>query len=226
VERYFHSELASLRSQITQMGSLAVEAGRKAVRALLENDIELAEGVIQRDYAIDDLEISIDREANRYLTLRAPVASDLRVLTVAIKASHDLERVGDEAKTIAKKARRILNRKGSHQAFFHLEEMAEKALGMINRALLCFIEEDAERARSLLLEDDEVDDLNKANIRAILEAAKDSPDEIDTYVDLIFVSKSLERIADHSTNLAEEVIYFKTAEDARHHRAESPPGTK
>ena len=208
------------------MGSLAVEAVRKAMKSFLENDIELAESVVANDYAIDELEVAIDHEANRYLTLRSPVASDLRILTVAIKASHDLERVGDEAKSISKKSRRILNRKGAHQEFFQLEAMAEKSLDMINRALLCFIEEDAEGAHVLLLEDEEVDRLHKKNIRAIIESAKNNAEDIDTYVDLIFISKSLERIADHSTNLAEEVIYFKTAEDARYIRAEHPPEDK
>lgn len=205
------------------MGSLAAEAVRNAMHSLLENDIECAEAVVKKDYAIDDLEIAIDREATRYLTLRAPVASDLRILTVAIKASHDLERVGDEAKNIAKKARRILNLKGVHQEFFHLKEMADKAQNMINRALLSFIEEDPKAAHAILLDDGEVDRLNKANVKAMLEAAKDRPENIDTYVDLIFISKSLERIADHSTNLAEEVIYFTTAKDARHFRQEQPP---
>jgi len=222
VDRYFHSELATLRSQITQMGTMAVDAVRQAMRSLFENEVDLADGVVERDHAIDELEIAIDHEATRYLTLRSPVASDLRIITVAIKASHDLERVGDEAKSIAKKSRRILNRKGVHKEFFQLEEMAAKAERMIGRALDCFVEEDAEGARTLLVEDEEVDKLNKANVRAIIKAAKLDPENLDTYVELIFISKSLERIAEHSTNLAEEVIYYKTAEDTRHLRAEQP----
>jgi|TARA_B110000438_G_scaffold303539_2_gene365493 phosphate transport system protein len=205
------------------MGSLAVEAVRKAMRGFLENEIMLSEAVIAADYAIDDLELTIDLEATRYLTLRSPVASDLRIITVAIKASHDLERVGDEAKSIAKKTRRILNRKGVQKEFYKLEKMSNQALDMINRALLCFINEDAKGARAILDEDAAVDKLNKANIRAIIETAKNDPDDIDSCIDLIFISKSIERIADHSTNLAEEVIYFKTAEDARHIRNDSAP---
>lgn len=208
------------------MGSLAVEAFRNSMQGFLENDISLSERVIENDYVIDELEVTIDFEATRYLTLRSPVASDLRIITVAIKASHDLERVGDEAKSIAKKTRRILNRKGVHKDFYRLEEMAKSALEMINHALLCFINEDAKGARRLLKDDERIDKLNKANIRAIIEAAKGDPEGIDSYIDLIFISKSIERIADHSTNLAEEVIYFKTAEDTRHIRNESPPAEK
>lgn len=226
MQRYFHSELETLRSHLAQMGSLANEACRESIASLLENEIERADRVVERDYLIDELEVSIDFEATRYLTLRAPVASDLRILTVAIKASQDLERIGDEAKSIAKKTRRILHRKGVHKDFFQIAEMAEVALDMVQRALDCFIEEDAENARKILPEDRQVDRLNKSNIRAIIEAAKGMPDDIDSYVDLIFISKSIERIADHATNLAEEVIYFKTAEDTRHIRNESPPATK
>ncbi len=204
---------------------MAVEAVRKATQALLESEIELADEVVEADYAIDELEVAIDFEATRYLTLRAPVASDLRILTVAIKASHDLERVGDEAKSIAKKTRRILNREGSLRQLYQFAEMSARAQEMMNKALLCFVEGNAEAAREILVEDEEVDALNKANVRALVETAKLNPEQIDTCVDLIFISKSLERIADHSTNLAEEVIYYKTAEDARHMRSESPPVT-
>lgn len=203
------------------MGSMAVEAVRAAVASLLENDIALANAVIERDALIDQMEIDIDFEATRYITLRSPVASDLRILTIAIKTSHDLERVGDEAKSIAKKTRRILNRKGVHQQFFKLGEMAAKSQDMIYRALMAFIDEDVADARRLLDEDEEVNALNKANLRALIEASKDQPEEIETFLDLIFISKSLERIADHSTNLAEEVIYYKTAQDARQQNTSS-----
>lgn len=226
VDRYFHSELEALRSHITLMGTMAIDAVRKAMLGFLNNEIELSQAVIDGDYAIDELEVVIDFEATRYLTLRSPVASDLRIITVAIKASHDFERVGDEAKSIAKKTRRILNRKGVQKEFYRLGDMSTRALEMMNRALLCFVNEDVEGARSLLVEDEHIDNLNKANIRSIINDAKNDPEGIDTYIDLIFISKSIERIADHSTNLAEEVIYFKTAKDARHLRNDTPPVKK
>ncbi len=219
MERYFHSELNTLRSQITLMGSKAAEAAQRAVQSLLENDLELAEAVIRDDAAIDELEIEIDREATRYISLRAPVASDLRVLTVAIKASHDLERVGDEAKIIAKKTRRILRRTGVHGELFEIPAMARHSDAMIRKALQCFVEGDHEKAREILLEDDEVDRLDKHNLKSLLRASKNRPEAIENYVDLIFVSKSLERIADHATNLAEEIIYMTTAEEIRHLRS-------
>jgi len=106
--RFFHGELDTLRSQLVLMGEKANAALRKGIRSLAERDISLAESVIEEDKAIDALEIEIDREATRYLTLRSPVASDLRLITVAIKASHDLERVGDEARNIAKRTRKML----------------------------------------------------------------------------------------------------------------------
>lgn len=197
------------------MGSLAVEAVETALRSLLENDLELAERVIQNDPKIDELEVAIDFEATRYLTLRAPVASDLRILTVAIKASHDFERVGDEAKKVAKKTRRILNRKGSHNEFYNFEKMGNQVADMIRRALECFVEEDVEGAKQILRDDEEIDAFDKANLRALVAATKDSPEDTETFLDLVFISKALERIADHATNLAEEIIYYKTAKDAR-----------
>lgn len=218
MERYFHSELDALRSQITLMGNKAAEATQHAVKSLLENNLELAEEVVRGDDAIDALEIAIDREAIRYLTLRSPVASDLRVLTVAIKTSHDLERVGDEARNIAKKVRKILRRSGVHQEFFDFAEMGRRSESMVRDALHCFVDEDTEGARALLDLDKKVDRLNKLNTRALLQAAKERPEAIDTYVDLIFISKSLERIADHATNLAEEIIFMTTAEEMRHVR--------
>jgi phosphate transport system protein len=215
VDRYFHAELNTLRTHLTQMGSLAVEAVETALRSLLENDLELAERVIQNDPKIDELEVAIDFEATRYLTLRAPVASDLRILTVAIKASHDFERVGDEAKKVAKKTRRILNRKGSHNEFYNFEKMGNQVADMIRRALECFVEEDVEGAKQILRDDEEIDAFDKANLRALVAATKDSPEDTETFLDLVFISKALERIADHATNLAEEIIYYKTAKDAR-----------
>lgn len=218
MERYYDNELTSLRSKLTQMGARAVEALRKAMQAFVDNDLAAAEAVVAEDLVIDEMETQIDYEATRYLTLRSPVASDLRVLTVAIKASHDLERAGDEAKIIAKKTRRILRDNGTFTQFFQLEAMAQRAEDMMQRALVAFIEEDAAAARRVLAEDESVDELNKWNIRAMIEAAKSQPAAIDAFIDLIFISKAIERIADHATNLAEEVIYLTTSRDTRPNR--------
>jgi phosphate transport system protein len=216
MRRFFHNELETMRSHLTLMGEKAIEATRLGFTSLIEKDVALAEQVMADDDAIDDLEIEIDQEATRYLTLRAPVASDLRLITVAIKASHDLERVGDEAHTIAKRSRKLLVKGCGNYNLGELPQMADKVVNLVEKALECFIQEDAERAREVLAGDQEVDDLNAANIKFFIKQAKMDPNDINCFVDLIFISKSLERIADHATNLAEEVIFLTTAQETRH----------
>lgn len=216
MKRFFHAELDTLKSQLMLMGEKASGALRKSFKALSKQDLDLAEQVIREDDIIDSLEIEIDHEATRYLTLRSPVASDLRLITVAIKASHDLERVGDEARNIAKRTRKILLKKGKIGELLYIPEMAIMADEMLRDAFQCFIAEDAEKASLVLSRDDEVDALNKANFKDYIKKAKMDPDELNEYLDLIFISKSLERIADHATNLAEEVIFLTTARETRH----------
>ncbi|MEY3000458.1 MAG: hypothetical protein RL648_672 [Verrucomicrobiota bacterium] len=217
MRRFFHSELDTLKAHLVLMGEKSSSALRKAVKALTEKDLDLAEQVIREDDSIDSLEVEIDRECTRYLTLRSPVASDLRLITVAIKASHDLERVGDEARNIAKRARKMLLKKGKIGDLLYIPEMAVMADDMLRDAFQCFIAEDAERASLVLARDDEVDALNRANFKDYIQKAKLDPEELNQYLDLIFVSKSLERIADHATNLAEEVIFLTTARETRAH---------
>lgn len=216
MERYFHSELATLKSRLTLMGNKAVDAVRAAVGSLDSNRIELAEGVVAGDEEIDQLEITIDHEANRYLSLHAPVAADLRFITVAIRVSQDLERVGDEARTIAKRSRRILRKEGTIGELFRIPRLAARSEEMIVEALRCLVEEDVEGAKRLSIKDKRVDELHKENLKIIIDAAKNNPASMEYYVDLIFISRSLERIADHATNLAEETVFLKTAEDTRH----------
>jgi phosphate transport system protein len=214
--RFFHSELDTLKSQLVLMGELAVDAIEQSVRSLIKKDFNLARKVIEGDDAIDNLEMSIDHEATRYLTLRAPVATDLRLITVAIKASHDLERVGDEARNVAKRVRKLLMESSVAVDFHRLEEMGRMTRDMIEDALRCLINEDPDSAANILAADAEIDRLNDEHMKHFVDLAKDSPNKIDQYLDLIFVSKSLERIADHATNLAEEVIFLTTAQDTRH----------
>ena len=216
MRRYFHSELDTLKSHLILMGEKAREAVALSIQALQEKDVDLAIKVIENDDVIDDLEVEIDHEATRYLTLRSPVASDLRLITVAIKASHDLERVGDEARNIAKRTRKLILKSGVGRDLLSIPEMTAKAIEMLQDALNCFIEELPDRAYAVLEADEFVDQLNKANYKGLIKQAKTDPDSLNRYLDLIFISKSLERIADHATNLAEEVIFLMTARETRH----------
>jgi len=216
MKRFFHSELDTLKSQLILMGERANAAVQRSVQALAEKDIDLAIAVISDDDAIDQLEVDIDREAVRYLTLRSPVATDLRLITVAIKASHDLERVGDEARNIAKRARKMILKNAAAGTLLHIPDMAIIAEEMLRDALRCFTDEEIAKAYFVLNRDEEVDQLNKANFKDYIKLAKNDPEDMNNYLDLIFISKSLERIADHATNLAEEVIFLTTARETRH----------
>lgn len=214
MKRYFHNELEDVRSKFVLLAEKAIESVTLATRGLFEQDLSLAERVLMMDDAIDDLEVEIDREAVRYISLRAPVASDLRLLTVAIKASHDLERVGDEATNIAKRTRRIQS-EGPNPDLFEMEAMTEIALEMLRDALDSFMEEDAERAISICRRDKAVDDLDKRNYRALAERMKARPGEITPLLEMVFISRSLERVADHATNIAEEVVFLLSGKERR-----------
>ncbi|MEM7674088.1 MAG: phosphate signaling complex protein PhoU [Verrucomicrobiota bacterium] len=207
IKRYFHEELEDVRSKLLLMGEKAVEMVELSVKALVEADLEYADSVIQKDRDVDDLETAIDHEAVRYISLRAPVASDLRLLTVAVKASHDLERVGDEATSMAKRSRRILA-KGRTSELLDIPLMSRLTVEMLNSALDSFVEEDVPKAQLICDRDREIDQINRNNFSGFTSIMKDGNGDIETVMELIFISKSLERIADHATNIAEEVIYL------------------
>jgi phosphate transport system protein len=197
------------------MGERAIEAVHLAARALVEEDVELCNEVLALDDAIDELELIIDNESIRYISLRSPVATELRLLTTGMKFGGDLERVGDEACTIAKRAKKLMNQPPIGN-LFHISEMARLGLDMLRDSIRCFLEEDVETARQIPMRDKEVDRLNKANFAEITVAITQNPEQAGKLLDLIFISKSIERIADHATNLAEEVVYLYSGKDVRH----------
>jgi phosphate transport system protein len=214
---FFHSELDSLKSHLVLMGEKSHSAVGKAVTALLEHDLDLAKVVTKEDDDIDSLEIEIDRESTRYLTLRAPVATDLRLITVALKASHELERIGDEARSIAKRVIRLISKGGgTGNEFAQLPEMAEKVQKLLRDSLHCLFHEDVDLAYAVIDMDAAIDRINKDHFRGFIKKVESDPQHTERYFDLILISKSLERIADHGTNLAEEVIFLLTAKEARH----------
>lgn len=212
MKRYFHNELHDLRSKLILIAEKANEAGRLAVEGFLKSDLEKTQRAIDMDDEIDALEVEIDRASVRYITLRAPVSSDVRLIFVAIKASHDLERAGDEAHSIAKKTRNILIRDAIIHNTVNIEVMSGLAFEMMNDAITCFLEEDAELAQSIMARDEEVDRLNKENYKILTSAIQDGRIDPATQIETILISKSIERIADHAKNLAEEVIYLLTGE--------------
>ncbi|NQY32180.1 MAG: phosphate signaling complex protein PhoU [Coraliomargarita sp.] len=211
MKRYFHNELEELRSKLILLGEKAAEAAQISADGFLQSDLDLVEQAIELDDRIDELDTEIDHDAVRYITLRGPVSSDVRLVFIAIKASGDLERAGDEAHSIAKKTRKILSRDGRTTEVAGIAEMSEIAIGMMKDAITCFVEEDLELAQKLISRDKRVDKLNQNNFKLL---AEDSGLEISsaTRFETLLISKSIERIADHAKNIAEEVIYLLTGE--------------
>lgn len=216
MRRFYFEELKTLRNHLLLMAEKSIFSVRYAVQALVEGDANLARQVLEDDDAIDQLEVEIDAEASRYITLRAPVASDMRLVTVAIKISHDLERIGDEATSIAKRTIRLSEGDTSSIDLGAIPKMGELALSQIRASIDCLIEEDATKALGLPAKDKEIDNLHKANNTLFLERVGEKPTTAAAQVDLIFISKSLERIGDHATNIAEEIVYLLQGHDIRH----------
>jgi len=207
-------DLDQLKQKLLTMASHAEIAVNEALRALIERDYELALRVKESDNVIDHLEVEIDEMAI-HLLAKAPLASDLRLVTVAMKISQNLERVGDEATKIAKRAR-DLSQEPPVKVVVDLPRMAKLALDMLKAALDAFVNRDPVAARALIPRDKEVDGINKQITNHLAQHMVENPDAIKRCLNLITVSRSLERIADHATNVAEEVVYLYEAQDIRH----------
>ena len=215
LKRFFDAELETFRSHLNLMGTTAIEQVKRSVQALVEGDIGLADQVIAVDDELDQLEIKIDEEAVRYMSLRAPIATELRLVIVGMKASHDLERVGDEAVGIAKRAVRLAA-EPPLKPYVDIPRMSAMALEMLRDALDCLFHQDADKAVAVIRRDEQVDQLNKQLYRELTSFMIEKPGTISRAIELMFISKSLERIADHATNIAEEMIYLAKGKDVRH----------
>jgi phosphate transport system protein len=215
MKRFFDAELETFRSQLILMGETAIEQVRRSMSALVEGDPALAKEVIAADDKLDQLEVSMDNEAVRYMNLRAPIASELRLVIVGMKASHDLERVGDEATSIAKRAIRLCA-EPPLKPYIDLPRMATMALEMLRDSLDCFLQVDEAKAIAVCKRDAEVDNLNRQLYRELTSFMVEKPETISRAIELMFISKSIERIADHATNIAEEMIYLSRGQDVRH----------
>lgn len=207
-------DLGELKEKLLTMASHAETAVNEALQALLERDYDLALRVKEDDSVIDQLEVEIDDMALHLLT-KAPLASDLRLVTVVMKISQNLERVGDEATKIAKRAR-DLSQEPPVKVVVDLPRIAQLALEMLKDALDSFVNRDPVKARALIPRDREVDSINEQIVNQLTQFVMERPDTTKSCLNLITVSRSLERIADHATNVAEEVVYLCEAQDIRH----------
>ncbi|MGQ9560231.1 MAG: phosphate signaling complex protein PhoU [Candidatus Oleimicrobiaceae bacterium] len=216
MERHFHEQLQELRATLTQMASMVEEAIRKAVDALIERDKGLAQEVIVGDDTINDMEIAIDEQCLKLLALQQPMASDLRFVTSAIKINNDLERMGDHAVNIAERAL-LLCEEEQLKPLIDIPRMARLAQEMVRDSIGSFVLGDVHKARAICVRDDEVDNLDDQVFRELLTYMVAEPRTIARALHLIIISKNLERIADLSTNIAEEVIFIYEAHTIKHH---------
>ena len=198
------------------MGGLVESAIHRAVRSLVEQNRELAEDVIRDEPRVNRMEMEIDGLATRLLALRQPVARDLRLLTAALKINTDLERIGDLAMHIAERSLSLMNHP-LVKPMTDIPKMASLVQSMLLKCLDAFVNGDADLAYSVLLADDEVDLLRDTVHAELLDVMQRDPTVLTAAIDLIFVARNLERIGDHATNIAEDVVFLVKGIDVRHH---------
>ena len=216
---HFQEELEALQSRLLEMGGLAEENVRVAVQGLVERDPALIDRVLFGDEPVNRLHIEIDGRCFKLFALHQPMAADLRTIVAALKINTDLERVGDLAVNIAQAAQRY----ASHppvKKLIDIPMMAGIAQNMLRDALDSFVRRDLDLAQHVLDEDDRLDALKTQIFRELLTYMLNDPATIEPALDLILVSRHLERIGDHATNVAEDVIFMVLAKDVRHHAAE------
>ena len=211
----YDTELNDLRRQLLAMGGVVEVMIGDSIRALVERDTSLAERMIAMDHEVNTLEVAIDEKCLELLARRQPAARDLRFITLAMKIVTDLERIGDQCANIAKRARE-LNQEPPLKPYIDIPRMAHWAAVMVKEALDSFVRHDDTLAIKVCKDDQLVDDLNQQIQRELYTYMIEDPTTISRAMKLTYISKSLERIADHATNIAEMVIFMIKGKDIRH----------
>lgn len=215
--RHFQEELEQLKTRLLEMGGLAEERVRAAVRAVVERDRSLVDKVLSGDGPINQLHIEVDDRCFKLLALHQPMAVDLRAIVAAVKINTDLERVGDLAVNISEAVGRYLQHPPVKE-LIDIPRMADIAQHMLRDALDAFVRRDIVLAQSVLDQDDALDALKTTVFRELLQHMMNDPGTIEPSLDLVLISRHLERIGDHATNVAEDVIFMVSAKDVRHHQ--------
>jgi phosphate transport system protein len=219
MQRHFEKELEGLKTTLIKMGSLAEEAIGLSIQALLKQDAELAKRVIDNDWRINSLEMETDNAIVDLLALQQPVAIDLRLILAATKINNDLERIGDHAVNIAESALAYCERRPA-EPLLGLPRMADLTQKMLRDALDSFIHNDPHLSSTVLTVDDHVDELNREMASEVIELIRKDADLIEGGLQVLRVSRNLERVADLATNIAEEVIFIAEARIVKHHAFE------
>jgi len=216
--RHFQEELEALLARLLEMGGLAEARVRDAVQGLVDRNTSLIDKVMTGDDPVNHLHIEIDERCFRLLALHQPMATDLRAIVAAVKINTDLERVGDLAVNIAEAAQRYTTHPPVKK-LIDIPQMGGIAQGMLHDALDAFVRRDTRLAQQVLNEDDRLDGLKTQVFRELLTYMLHDPATVEPALDLILISRHLERIGDHATNIAEDVIFMVSAQDVRHHAA-------
>ncbi len=213
--RYLIRELDKIKKKILSLGTLVEERVRMTTAAVDNRDASIAQKIIDTDWEIDEMEVDVEEECLKILALHQPVAVDLRFLVAAIKINNDLERIGDQAVNIAQRVM-IISKQPEMNFVFDYAPMAEKAEAMLQMSLDALVNVDVDLAFKVITMDDEVDEMKTKAYDRIKTAIKENPQRVGYLINLLLISRHLERLADHTTNIAEEVIYLIEGEIVRH----------
>ncbi len=223
MDKHFNHELEELKKQLLKMVGLVEESISRSVKALKESNADVSKDVIMSDEIINMLEIQIEEFCLKLLALHQPTAVDLRFITSVLKMNNDLERIGDLAVNISERTLELI-RQPLLKPLIDIPRMAELVQKMVRDSIDALVKRDSNLARNVCVKDDEVDDLNDQIFRELLTYMIQDPRAITSVVGLIFVGKYLERISDHATNIAEDVIYYIKGETIKHHIREKKGG--
>ena len=215
MRKQFTKELENIKKRILALGALAEERVQMALKAIDTNDSDLADKIIKSDYEIDEMEVEIEEECLKVLALHQPVAIDLRFLIAVIKIHAELERIGDQAVNVAERVG-VTAKREQLDFYFDYAAMGEKVQAMLKRSLDAFIHLDYDMAFKVVLMDDEVDKIKDEAYNQIKKAISQNPDKIGYLINLFLISRHLERLADHTTNIAEQVVYLVEGDIIRH----------
>ena len=213
--RHFQTEIDRLKKRILLLAAMVEENLHKAVKAVTEHDLPLANEVIETDLKIDAQEIEVEEDCLKILALHQPVAADLRYVVATMKINNDLERIADLAVNIAERAKSLSSHRRVHVPF-DLPAMLEATVLLVQKSVDALVKQDPAVAHQVIVEDDRVDDFHRVAFQSIREDIGKQPERVEPLLNLLSVSKNLERIADHATNIAEDVIYMIEGEIVRH----------
>ena len=212
---HFQYELEKLKKKILYLAAIVEKNLHNAVKSITEANLTLADEVISSDPNVDSLEVEVEEECLKILALHQPVATDLRYIIAVLKINNDLERIADLAVNIAERTA-IVIKHSKVPLQFDINAMLEIAVGMVKESVDSLVNNDTHKARKVIEDDDRIDNLNKEAYRIFQEQIGHNPDNTEYYVSLLSVARNLERIADHATNIAEDVIYMIEGEIVRH----------